>query len=297
MYKICCEEGVCIMVQDFSRNRDVFYQFEIKSSYWTRKQITMHPTVIHLFGDGKWHRIVITHLSDITKHDAHFVHYITKDCIEYLTNHYPEIKLQKVIIWSDGCASQYKGKISFFYLNQLQAIFPSLEIQRNYYGSEHGKGESDAETGIFSKQIMDAVKSEKNVLSNASEMCDFLRENNQDYRIFKHVTEDDLKDIHDTFKGVIINTLSGKCTRSLHQIKSDNRQGFLLTRKSSCFCKSCTAGTFSKCENISFTLGNFKPRILPTNIPGDESIDIDDEDESENNYMHDDVEQIQIQQE
>ena len=164
MYKICrslCEEGVCIMVQDFSRNRDVFYQFEIKSSYWTRKQITMHPTVIHLFGDGKWHRIVITHLSDITKHDAHFVHYITKDCIEYLTNHYPEIKLQKVIIWSDGCASQYKGKISFFYLNQLQAIFPSLEIQRNYYGSEHGKGESDAETGIFSKQIMDAVKSEK----------------------------------------------------------------------------------------------------------------------------------------
>ena len=41
MYKICrslCEEGMFIMVQDFSRNRDIFYQFEIKSSYWTRNK-------------------------------------------------------------------------------------------------------------------------------------------------------------------------------------------------------------------------------------------------------------------
>ena len=63
MYKLCkknAKPGIIIIIMDFSRNRDVLYQDEIKSSYWTRKQITMQ-------------RLVITHLSDITKHDAHFV--------------------------------------------------------------------------------------------------------------------------------------------------------------------------------------------------------------------------------
>ena len=153
MYKLCKNTagvGTIIIIMDFSRNRDVLYQFEIKSSYWTRKQITMHPSVIYFLDhDGLWKRLVITHLSDITKHDAHFVQYVTNDCIEYITQNFPEFQWHKVIIWSDGCAAQYKGKISFWYLNKLKANFPKMEIQRNYFGSEHGKGESDSETGRF----------------------------------------------------------------------------------------------------------------------------------------------------
>ena len=50
MYKSCLDNlkvGECLLIQDFSRNRDIFFQNEIKSSNWTKKQVTVHPTVIY----------------------------------------------------------------------------------------------------------------------------------------------------------------------------------------------------------------------------------------------------------
>ena len=267
MYKLCLnnlQPGAAMIIQDFSKNRDVYYQSEIKSSYWTRRQITMHPSVIYFKDmEGCSHRIVITHLSDYTTHNAHIVHYITKDCIEYLREHYPNIEWHEVIMWSDGCCSQYKGKLSFFYLNKLQDIFPHLKIQRNYFGSEHGKGESDSETGIFSRQIKDAISSETCVIDNASQMCDFLRETNKEDRIFRIFTESDLKYIYDEFKGVDVATLEGNCTRALHQIMPHKKNGSLLTRPFSCFCKNCQSDRFDSCKNKMFTKGKFESRILP----------------------------------
>ena len=298
--------GSVHIIQDFSRNRDVFYQFEIKSSYWTRKQISMHPSVIYFKDvDGSIaQRMVLTHLSDITNHDAHIVHYITIDCIQHLINKFPDTEFKEVIIWSDGCSSQYKGKHSFYYLNKLQTIFPQLKIQRNYFGSEHGKGESDAETGIYSKQIRDAVKSESALLSNASEMCNFLAENNKENRIFKEFTNIDLKSIYEDFDGVSISTLSGNCTRALHQIAPTKKIDYLLTRRFSCFCESCTLGEYDKCKNKSFTLGKFKRRKLPTNLPDIDS-NSDEEDDDENTIHPNDeifdyenlTNQIEVQQE
>ena len=117
------------MVQDFAKNRDITYQDEIKSNYWTKKQVTMHPTVLfyRLKDEGEIHRLVITHLSDITNHDAHIVHYMTLECISILKEKHPEVEWKKIFLWSDGCAAQYKGKISFYYLNK----FP-IAVERNF---------------------------------------------------------------------------------------------------------------------------------------------------------------------
>ena len=293
MYKSChknLQPGEAMMIQDFSRNRDVFYQSEIKSSYWTRKQVTMHPTVIYFKDmEGSSHRRVLTHLSDVTLHNAHVVHYITKDCIEYLREHFPNIEWIKVIMWSDGCCSQYKGKHSFLYLNKLQNIFPEIKFQRNYFGSEHGKGESDAETGIFSRQIRDAVKSEASVLSNANQMCEFLIKNNKEDRVFRIFTEADLEPIYEDFRGVNVSTLEGKCTRSLHQIMPTNKKGLLKIRPFSCFCKSCILDKCDSCENISFTGGEYKSKKLPSksrNVSCDDLNDSEyDEENDDDNLM------------
>ena len=40
--------GQFVMVQDFAKNRDIIYQDEIKSNYWTKFQVTMHPVVLFL---------------------------------------------------------------------------------------------------------------------------------------------------------------------------------------------------------------------------------------------------------
>ena len=39
--------GQCVMVQDFAKNRDIIFQDEIKSNYWSNLQVTMHPSVLY----------------------------------------------------------------------------------------------------------------------------------------------------------------------------------------------------------------------------------------------------------
>ena len=279
-YKECyssLKPGQCIMVQDFAKNRDITYQDEIKSAYWTKKQVTMHPTVIfyRLEDGGEIHRLVITHLSDITNHDAHIVHFMTLECLSILKEMHPEIEWTKAFIWSDGCAAQYKGKISFYYLNK----FP-IEVERNFFASEHGKGPSDAETGLISMKLSNATKTRRAAIKNASEMCDFLAENNKDEkRIFKLVKEGDLKPLMEAFDGAIISTLHGACTRSLHQIKPSDQNGYLLERPFSCFCSNCLKGDFKKCDKKGFTEGNFKKHKLPSNELYNDNIDYEDDTE------------------
>ena len=81
----------------------------------------MHPTVLlyRLEKNGKIHRLVITHLSDINNHDAHLVHHMTQECISILKKKHPDIQWKNIFIWSDGCAAQYKGKMSFYYLDKI----------------------------------------------------------------------------------------------------------------------------------------------------------------------------------
>ena len=95
-------------------------------------------------------RHVLMYLSDEIKHDYHAVQHFTAHSIEYVKQ---LTCLKRLIIFSDGCASQYKGKGTFADLSLMQGF----EVERVYYGSEHGKGEADGETGIFSQQLRRAV--------------------------------------------------------------------------------------------------------------------------------------------
>ena len=81
-----------------------------------------------------------------------------------------------------------------------------------------------------------AIKSRRVVIQNASDMHKFLTEDNDDEsRIFKLVKQDDFQSFMKEFDGIKVNTLDGKCTRSLHQIKASEEKGFLMQRPFSCF--------------------------------------------------------------
>ena len=70
---------------------------------------------------------------------------MTLDTIAILSEKHPNEKWKKIYLWSDGCGSQYKSKSSFYFLDQ----YP-VPIERNFYGSEHGKNMCDAFTGKIS---------------------------------------------------------------------------------------------------------------------------------------------------
>ena len=178
---------------------------------------------------------------------------------------------------SDGCAAQYKGKINFYYLNK----FP-IAVERNFFASEHGKGPSDAETGLISMKLSNATKTRRSVIKDASEMHRFLKEFNKDeFRIFLLVQPDDLKPLLERFHGVKVSTLRGTCTRSLHQLKPSNQNGYLLQRPFSCFCNNCNNEDFENCVKKGFTDGRFSKHKLPSNDLFSEDVDEDAEEENE----------------
>ena len=261
------KSGQVLIVQDFAKNREIVYQDEIKSHFFSKGQITMHPSVCFFkTNDGQVKRVVIIHLSDITDHSAHLVNIITSDIKKCLQEKYAEESFNKFFLWSDGCSAQYKGKHSFFHLCQKQ------DVERNFFGSEHGKGESDTETAIINSILRRAIISRKVIVSDARDAYNYLvsyesksvQTNTE--RIYHLIECDELTDFP-----YVVSTLSGSMTRKLHQVKSTHQRPYCLdARPFSCFCAHCCDGNFSDCEKSEHTLGSFSQHTLKvTTLEGD----------------------------
>ena len=283
--------GQCLAIQDFSRNIEIYYRHEIKASNWSKKQVTVHPTVLFykIPESEEEQRLVITHLSDLNTHDATLVHYITKDCIDILLNLYPDIEWKKFFLWSDGCSAQYKGKHSFYFLSEYR-----VQVERNFFGSEHGKNECDGITGQISIQYNTAVKADEVIISNANDLKNYLCtvHNNDKSKIFKLIEKDnkELECIRKAFDEVNVKVLSGKCTRTLHQIKAGEKSGNLLTRPLSCFCDNCSQEDYENCQNKGHTKGKFTERILKfTNANGNNSTYANEEEEEDDMNLNSEI--------
>ena len=85
-------------------------------------------------------------------------------------------------------------------------------------------------------------------------MCNVYK--NDESKIFKLIETDnkELESIKNIFDCVSVKVLSGKCTRTLHQIKPGKKSGELLTRPLSCFCKN-VHNRIIKIVRIKDTLG------------------------------------------
>ncbi|RUS72538.1 hypothetical protein EGW08_019705 [Elysia chlorotica] len=147
-----CLKGEVLMGMDFAENRKAMYQSEVKSAHFAKTQMTLHPVVaFHKEADGQLIRHALMYISDDIQHDYHAVHHFTVDAINRMKE---KGQLTRVVIFSDGCPGQYKGRGTFADLGLITGI-PS--VQRAYYGSKHGKGEAYGETGILSQALKRAV--------------------------------------------------------------------------------------------------------------------------------------------
>ena len=78
--------------------------------------------------------------------------------------------LRKVTFWSDGCSSQFKSRHVFPDLTDLDR---DIELDRNYFESNHGKGAIDGIVGCVKQKVFKHVRSFKVVLSNAEEFASY----------------------------------------------------------------------------------------------------------------------------
>ena len=249
-----------LLIMDFGQNRTVTYQDEIKAAHYTKCQMTIHPVVsFYKNSSGERVRESLIYLSDDNTHDHSAVDHFTRLAVKYLKQVSPS--LEYFVIYSDGCASQYKGRNTF-----ADLTFSDVPMERNYYGSEHGKGEGDGEVGCINKSVDYAILGRQVIINNAQDLYTWCKDsplcldNPTSKRRFFYVGENEIDR-----KTVDVAPVPG--TRKLHQVMTTG-QYQLMVRNLSCFCSSCMRKDFVHCENVSIvgSVVSKKLRLVKQNV-------------------------------
>ena len=78
---------------------------------------------------------------------------------------YINIQFGEISIFYNGCSSQYKSKDPLAHISLSQ--YP---LERNYFGSDHGKSESDGELGCLHRAINMAILGHGCLINNAEDL-------------------------------------------------------------------------------------------------------------------------------
>ena len=177
--------------------------------------------------------------------------------------------MQRVIQWTDGCASQYKSKGPFSHISHATSDLDCAQFERHFFGSRHGKGPSDGTSGLIKHHIDSAVKANQAVVSNAEEMFQYLEQSftkdppgpcSHSRRVY-FLVRDGAVDRPRLDR--MVKTVAG--TRHIHCVRSTGLQDFTIdTRPLSCFCPGCESRSAS-CSNEAHASEWQRVELTPTN--------------------------------
>ena len=195
--------------------------------------------------------------SDDITHDVSAVSSFRKAVVSHLC-HTRSLPLQYLYEWSDGCESQYKGVYAFRQMVD-DAKEASIKITAAFFGSEHGKGESDGETGVVKSQLTNYILGESGLIKSAADIKAFGDErlSTPSNSYFKHLG----KTITTMRTFIVINDIQRKKrTIDYHPVQGtrvgihcvsnvDDITDKLVVRNLACFCIQCLRADGSRCSN------------------------------------------------
>lgn len=238
-YKLCKESlkpDEVIAVVDFAENYVCRQHSESQSAYYGRNSTTVHPMVLIFPHGSNISRDYFDIISNDLKHDGAAVRVFISKLARHLSVHYPHVNTIKV--WSDGCGVQYKSRLPM--LNMSNNFSIPQTIIWNFFGSRHGKNESDGESAVVKSAMDIATKSEQLTMLNAQECYGFLSasplttpQNPTARRHFLFVSRDNIE-----VERVSLPETSDICAipnvRRIHQISGG--RGQVEHRRLSCYC-------------------------------------------------------------
>ena len=173
-----------ILHMDFSENITATPKFVPQSSHFSKRQFSLHCTVMHTTNDnGLPSNVYIYHLSDDIKHDSIFTMNVVQDLLMKFNLHAVNILHFK----SDNCSSQYKSKFVFQAWKTLAVPLTNIII---YYGVKaHGKGLVDSMSGFGVKTpLKRAIVTEGFFFSKSDDLKIYLEEKNENnYKVYVHL--------------------------------------------------------------------------------------------------------------
>ena len=124
-----------VTIIDFSEKIVCRQQSEVQTACYSRNLVTLFPAICDYKKYGVRVRDAVSFVSSDLKHDAAAVNVFMSQLFHHLKMQTPTFN--KLIVWSDGCASQFKSRQPFFNLSNL--FGHEVEIEWHYFGSQHGK--------------------------------------------------------------------------------------------------------------------------------------------------------------
>ena len=269
-------ERSVILVMDFSENYTCLAQNEVQSAHWSQNQLTLHPLVAFYrcnnCKDNPTVREAIHIISNDLCHDSHAVHVFTKVATKHLMER-RSLEVVREIQWTDGCSSQYKSKTPLMDISYGSLDLDLEVVERNYYGSRHGKNPCDGEGGIIKSAVTRAVKAEEGcIIQDAASFHNFCHQRltkgstsmdtegnwscNHFRRAFVFLDKSEISRVRPQRTNV--ETLAG--TRKIHSVVGLGG-GKVNVRRLSCFCSECEGSNGRNCLNSAYTTPRMKRSI------------------------------------
>lgn len=132
-----------MLLQDFAENRKSTYGTgEVKQAFYGKKQIQLHPCVIFYRNPEDHHvKFVIMQMSDHLDRHYNVVENLTELALEEVRK---VTDVKEVILWSDGCAQQYK-----VLQLMLLSVKQCFQTSDSYYTSDNFVKQRSAFCPIF----------------------------------------------------------------------------------------------------------------------------------------------------
>ena len=236
------QPGELLVIVDFAKNITFPRQHEVQHGFFHRRSATLHPVIMYYKCKNHEDCEHLVHdefmvISDDLCHDAHAVHTYTKLALEHLRKQGTPV--EKLYIFSDNCANQYKSKLPFELLQ-----FFGIPAEHHYFGAGHGKSAADGFVGRLKKMIEDAIRSGKAHIQDALDLALWCKKAAiSKLKITPEETDcihyqrefEYVKEVDRTYIG---NAMTIKGTMKIHSVKTTGVQGRLLCRANSCFCRS-----------------------------------------------------------
>ena len=226
-----------VVIADFAENYKCRQWSEEQACYYVRNSATLHPLVLVSSEGSEVKRDSVVILSDDLSHD----HAAVKSFIQVLSQHismtYPHIS--ELIIWSDGCSAQYKSRLPM--MNLSQCFGTHYNITWNFFGSRHGKGESDGESAVCKSYLDTSVKSEQQTIHDAHSAFKFLQKSDRNKpdgpsrRHFYFVKSADIQTIRQ-LSPLTKDVLAIPRIRDIHHAVGGGNS--ISYARSSCYCPS-----------------------------------------------------------
>lgn len=154
--------GELILQVDFAENYRLLNQNEIQSAHFTYTQVTLFTCVAWLYKEKMSFAII----SDKLTHNKYDVYCFITEIVSQIKR---SKNVSKILIFSDGCNSQFKNKFILSSIPELVKELRINEFEWNFFATSHGKGAVDGIGAIVKRKVWEIVRTQNVILNNASD--------------------------------------------------------------------------------------------------------------------------------